>query len=125
MQIDLQEQRKNDEYQKDSDYCNERFRLACKAEPLSIEFARTCTSAVALLARTVSTFQMSNEIFHALCEGQEDFVSEEKMQDIAKNIMSLLEGMNTAQVMMMLSRLGASCAFTEYMNRLKIEQSKH
>lgn len=117
-EMSQEERRKNEDYK-------ERFRLACKADPLSIEFARTCSSAIALLARTVSTFQMTNEIFHALTKDQEEMKSEEELSEIAKQIMTLCEGMQCAQILMMLARLGASCAFTEYMIRLKVEQSKH
>jgi len=103
----------------------ERYRLACKADPLSIEFAKTCSSAVALLARTVSTFQMVNEIYTVLGEDQENMKTPTELEALAKELMPLLAGMQSSQVIAVLARLGASCAFTEYMARLKIEQSKH
>jgi hypothetical protein len=118
-----QEASKNND-NNDEDF-KERFRLACKADPLSVEFAKTCSSAVALLARTVSTFQMTNEIYGALCLGQEGMKTEVELEQIAKNCMAPMAEMHPAQILMMIGRLGASAAFTEYMKRLKIEQSKH
>lgn len=115
----------NQEAKNNDEELKERFRLVCKADPLDVQFAKNCSSAVALLARTVSTFQMANEIFGAICSGQEGMKTEDELAKIATQCMQHFAGMQAPQMILLLSRLAASCAFTEYMHKLKAEQSKH
>lgn len=103
----------------------EKFKTACRAEPLTPQFAETCTSAVALLARTISSAQMINEVFNAICSGREGFSDQETLEKKGKEILSIIEGMDSAECISLLSRVLTTAVFDEYVIRLNIEQSKH
>ena len=110
-------QLKNDQYKK--------FQTVCKAEVLTPQFASTCTSAIALLARTVSTGQMLHELFKAISMGEENAPGAAHVDEVGMEMMAHVGDLTAAQLIMLLSRILTTVAFNEYLVRLEGEQKLH
>ena len=110
-----------------NDYKFEKFKTVCQSVPLTAEFASSCTSAVALLARTVSTLQMINELYTVIGKekDKEIYENEDAEREMFEKIVAIVENLESHKAIALLAKINVAITFDQYLNRLETDQKLH